>query len=222
MGYVRQQYLMSFNMPTCIDITKNQLKLYQSLSFIGRREPMSISPKDLQNTTTTLNLEYGATQRYIYQVENLTHPGINSLLEGLRRNEADHIDMAVAKLKEALPEEDKKGFATALLHLRMNLEFERIANKTYAEFMRNAESPEMKELFRDLMRSEAGHVGVIKDVIDKIEKGEYPVLFYCPVCGWELNYGPSPEVGAEVRCAKCGQTFALGLQDGDFVITKAS
>lgn len=181
---------------------------------------MPISAKDLENITTTLNLEYGATHRYVYQAGALTHPRINAFLEGLRRNESDHIEIAVAELKKAQPEADKNGFATALLHLRMDLEFEKIANRTYGQFYREAESPEMKETFKALMRSEAGHMGVLKQVIEQIEAGEFPVMFYCPICGWELDYGARPALGAEIRCAKCGQTFALKMDEGDYIVSQ--
>lgn len=182
---------------------------------------MSISPKDLENISTTLNLEYGATHRYVYQQLNLTHPRVNAFLEGLRRNESDHIEWAMAELKEAQPDDEKKGFASLLLHLRMNLEFEKIANRTYGQFYREAESEHMKELFKALMRSEAGHMNVLKDIIGKIEAGEYPVMFYCPVCGWELDYGARPEVETTLKCAKCNKDFALKIVDGDFAIEVA-
>lgn len=179
---------------------------------------MSWDEKDLENIKSVLNLEYGATFRYDYQMSTATNPRIHSALEGLRRNEKDHIQAAISELKKTLPEEDKKGFATTLLHLRMDMAFEREANRIYGQFQREADTPEKVEFYKNLVRSESGHMNVIRDLITRIEKGEFPAIFYCPVCGWELDFGTNPQPGDILKCPKCGRSFKLALQDGDFIL----
>ena len=42
------------------------------------------------------------------------------------------------------------------------------------------------------------------------------MLVYCPVCGWELDYGVNRPDGATIRCEKCKQLIVLRIEDGDF------
>ena len=150
---------------------------------------------DLENVITALNLEYGANRRYGYQIEQSPFPRLNTILEGVRRTEGEHVEAMMAYIKQQQQANPSagRGFATMLAHLRLNLEFERSALNAYATFAREAEDQELKATFRHLAHSEAGHINLFKELIEKIEANEYPAVIYCPVCGWELDFGPQPE-----------------------------
>jgi rubrerythrin len=179
---------------------------------------MKYSEKDIQNLVTTLNLEYGANRRYDFQIGRMQNPKLIGVLEGVRRNEGDHIDASLDILKENMPKEKVDGFASVLMFMRQNLEFEQIAAKTYAQFSQEASDPELKQMFKDLARSEVGHVNIFKDMIKSIEEGSFPVLFGCLTCGWELDFSTNPAEGVKIRCPKCGAIFELYIENDDFKI----
>ncbi|HEY3418720.1 MAG TPA: ferritin-like domain-containing protein [Armatimonadota bacterium] len=173
---------------------------------------------DMDQVIAALNLEYGANRRYGYQIEGSPFSRLNAILEGVRRSEGGHIDELVARLKARHADaEAGRGFATMLTHLKLDLEFERAAVDAYSRFAREAEDPELKAMFRDLTASEAGHIKMFEGIIAEIEANTYPVVIYCPVCGWEMDYGANPPAGTVQRCAKCKQKIALNIVDGDFV-----
>lgn len=174
---------------------------------------------DFDNVVAALNLEYGAHRRYEYQTQRSPFSQLNSVLEGVRRTEGGHIDalVAVIKSKQAVDPQVGRGFATMLTHLRLNLEFERVANAEYARFAREAQDMELKKTFQHLAHSEAGHIRLFQQLIEQIEANSYPVIVYCPVCGWEIDYGVNPTEGTVLRCAQCKQKVTLGIEDGDFV-----
>jgi rubrerythrin len=175
---------------------------------------------DLENVIAALNLEYGANRRYGYQIERSAYPQLNTILEGVRRTEGDHVEAMFAYIS-ARQESDGaagRGFATMLAHLRLNLEFERTALAAYSQFARSAEDPELKRTFQQLAHSEAGHLKLFQGLIEQIEANQYPVLIYCPVCGWELDFGINPAVGVTLRCEKCKQKVALSIKEGDFAV----
>lgn len=174
---------------------------------------------DKENVIAALNLEYGANRRYGYQIENSNYSQLNNILEGVRRTEGDHIEAMLAYLNSENDNtmECGRGFSSMLVHLRLNLEFERTAVEAYSTFARETTDPILKKSFQQLARSEAGHINLFKSLIAQIEANEYPVIIYCPVCGWEINFGCNPSEGAEVRCEKCKQLICLALVDGNFV-----
>jgi len=174
---------------------------------------------DIDNIIAALNLEYGANRRYEYQIERSPFSQLNAVLEGVRRSEGDHIDVLVDGVK-AQQEADPavgRGFASILTHLRLNLEFEKTANAEYARFAREAEDPDLKKLFQQLALSEAGHIRLFQHLIEQMEGNIYPVAVYCPVCGWEINYGMNPPEGTILRCAQCKVRVELTIEDGNFV-----
>lgn len=174
--------------------------------------------KEKENLTQHLSLEYGAAKRYEWQIEQCQNPRLNAVLAGVMRNERDHFTQAAALLQKEAPAEKVRGFASILFHLRQNLAFETEAARLYGQFAQEAVDPALKKMFFALSRSEAGHVQVFRTLIKEIEEGRYPVVFYCPICGWELDFGTSPAEGQEVRCGKCGGKFALKLADDDWQI----
>ncbi|MBD3233317.1 MAG: hypothetical protein GF315_06290, partial [candidate division Zixibacteria bacterium] len=169
---------------------------------------MGLSETDRKNWTETLNLEWSATYRYKMQSAIFNNPQLVAIIDGIMRNEADHIDISSDFLLEDF-ETDVKGFRTSLFYLYMNLEFERFANATYAKFSRETDDENVKARFKELVKSEAGHTKIFRELIKAIEEGKFPVIVICPVCGWELNYGPSPDEGAVVYCEKCMVDFRL-------------
>ena len=181
---------------------------------------MGYTKKELESVTETLNLEYGANRRYALQIERLDHPRIIGLLEGVKRNEGDHIEAALKILRENAPKEKVDGWATVLMFLRQNLAFEEIAARTYGAFAKEAEDPELKKLFLELTRSETGHIRLFKELIEQIESGNYPFINLCELCGWELDWGTSPKIGQTQRCPKCEAEFKLTIEDDDFKVVR--
>jgi len=172
---------------------------------------------DRKNLINTLNLEYGATYRYALQTARFNHPRAVALIEGVRRNEADHIALVMKRL-EADTGLAPKGFKSLFLHLKLNLAFEMEAVKFYGQFYRETEDSETREMFRELMKSEGGHVRVFEALIQELEEGRFPKIFLCPLCGWEIDFGSDAASGAEGRCEKCGARYELTIVEGDFTL----
>lgn len=174
---------------------------------------------DLDNVIAALNLEYGAHRRYGYQIEHSPFADLNRLLEGVRRTEGDHVEAMFAYVKQqhlAHPEVGR-GFASMLTHLRLNLTFEIQALDAYKAFSVVAEDPVLKKTFQRLMHSESGHKALFTDLIAQIEANQYPVRVYCPICGWEVDFGVNPADDAMVRCVQCKAKVGLTIVDGDFM-----
>jgi len=62
----------------------------------------------------------------------------------------------------------------------------------------------------------ARHVNIFRQALDEVKAVRTPVAFYCPVCGWEIDYGASPAEGKGERCPRCGARFRLTLRDGEW------
>lgn len=173
-----------------------------------------------KNLITTLNLEYGATYRYNLQAKRFLQPGAVALIEGVRRNEDEHIEDVMQAL-EANADGAPKGYKTLYLHTKLNLEFEKEAVRIYGQFAREAEDPSLRDTFRKLLKSENGHVRLFEDMIKQMEEGTFPRMFYCPLCGWELDYGQDAQPGQVEKCAKCGARYELVIENGDFALKAA-
>lgn len=173
---------------------------------------------DLDNVIAALNLEYGAHRRYGYQIENSPFADLNRLLEGVRRTEGDHVEAMFAYVKQqqiANPAVGR-GFASMLTHLKLNLTFEIAALDAYRQFAVQAEDLTLKKTFQRLMHSESGHKALFEELIAAIEANAYPVRVYCPICGWELDFGVNPADDADMRCPQCKAKVGLTIVDGDF------
>lgn len=169
---------------------------------------------DVQDVVAALNLEYGANRRYRAQIDDLPFPGLVRALEGVMRTEADHVDDAIQYLVNRLPEHS--GLARALLYLRMNLEFEETARDTYLSFAREVKDPALREMFQRQARAEMGHIAIFKQLIAEMETGQFRTGLFCPVCGWEVDFGTAPRPGQEEVCARCGATLRLELLRGSW------
>jgi rubrerythrin len=114
----------------------------------------------------------------------------------------------------------ERGYARTLAVLASDLEFERRAVATYAANAKLLADPRLKAFMRELVRAETGHRRGLERAIERLNLGEEPVVLYCPVCGWELDFGADPAHGARVRCPVCAVSFALSARDGDFVLER--
>jgi rubrerythrin len=181
---------------------------------------MGYTEKELASVTDTLNLEYGANRRYGLQMEKLDQPRLLGLLEGVRRNEGDHIEIALKILRENVSKEKVDGWATTLMFLRQDLAFEEIAAATYGRYAKEAEDPELKKVFLELARAEYGHINLFKTLIAEIEDGKFPFTNLCELCGWEMDWGVNPRSGQTLRCPKCGAEFKLTVENDDFKVIR--
>lgn len=173
---------------------------------------------DIDNVIAALNLEYGAHRRYGYQIEHSPFADLNRILEGVRRTEGDHVEAMFAYVKQqhlAHPEVGR-GFASMLTHLKLNLAFEIEALDAYKQFSVAADDPALKKTFQRLMHAESGHKALFTELIAHIEANEHPVRVYCPICGWELDFGPNPPEDATLRCPQCKAKVGLTIVEGDF------
>jgi rubrerythrin len=183
----------------------------------------------------SLLLEQLASARYAEDQRTTKDPIILALLQGLMRNEDDHqreLLRNIERLKGepeqvvaqcGAPEEPEPvegslipGYKSRLEILRKDLAVEHQAVRLYGEFSLQAGDPEVKKMFAHFARAESGHVNSLGYLIRQIEHGKYNVAFFCPVCGWEIDFGENPEVGAETRCRMCHVSFRLEMAGGEF------
>lgn len=107
-----------------------------------------------------------------------------------------------------------RGYARDLAYLREDREFEEEAVKRYGHMAAEARDPAVKALFAELIRGEAGHRRGLRRLIERVRDPATPVVLFCPMCGWEIDFGPEPREDATGKCPMCPGTFALRLGDG--------
>ena len=88
--------------------------------------------------------------------------------------------------------EEARGRAGDFAALRADYDFEDEAVVIYGHFAYRAEDRELMELFKELARSESGHRNGLRRVIRSLQETATPVVLFCPLCGWELDFGPRP------------------------------
>lgn len=108
------------------------------------------------------------------------------------------------------------GFKSILSFLREDLESERAALRTYMEFAGSAADEAVRTMFLLLAKAEQGHANGLLKLLTDIEGSEHPVVFYCPVCGWEIDFGRNPATGKQVRCRMCGVIITLEEDNDDY------
>ena len=114
-----------------------------------------------------------------------------------------------------------RGRTDDLAALRSDYDFEDEAVALYGHFAYQAEDPELMELFKELARGEAGHRNGLRRTIRTVEDPATPVILFCPLCGWAIDFGPDPAEGAEGKCPMCPGRFALRLDDrGDWTLER--
>jgi hypothetical protein len=113
------------------------------------------------------------------------------------------------------------GHAGDLAALRADYDFEDEAVAIYGRFAYKAEDRELMELFKELARSESGHRNGLRRTIRTVRDPETRVVLFCPLCGWEIDFGPDPAEGAVGKCRMCPGRFALRLgDDGDWALER--
>jgi len=113
-----------------------------------------------------------------------------------------------------------RGYSWALGALATDLEREQTAVKLYGKYAVAVGDPALKELFKELARAEAGHVRGLRKLIEDFGADDVAVLFFCPLCGWQIDYGAAPAEGTELKCPMCAGRFALRLVDGDWTLER--
>jgi rubrerythrin len=199
---------------------------------------MSVSD-DLSNLYTSLSLEIAAVARYQDHRERTDDPSFFSLIEGLMRNEEGHEDELAKNIERLGGDPGKastlpgptlptmiydgdqiRGQKTNMAMFRADLAFETEATRIYHEFFSAATDEGAKQIFKELVRAERGHMNGLKKLIVAVEGGTHEVRFFCPICGWAIEFGTEPESGAEARCPICAGLFAIGESDGDFTLIR--
>lgn len=112
------------------------------------------------------------------------------------------------------------GYLSIVRMLETDLEFEKDAVRIYNEFAEKVSDPQLKEVFIEFAKAETGHVNGLQRLLQFIQDGEHEVKFYCPVCGWEVNFGKNPRIGDHARCRMCGVIFELIEIGGDYDIRR--
>ena len=114
-----------------------------------------------------------------------------------------------------------RGHASDLAALRSDLQFEEEAVKRYGHMAAEADDPELAALFKELARGEAGHRRGLRTMIARVEDPATPVVLFCPLCGWEIDFGPDPADGTQAKCPMCPGRFALLLDErGDWTLER--
>jgi rubrerythrin len=198
-----------------------------------------------------LRLEREATARYTEHPAASSDPRLVTYWESLRRNEAEHRHLLETWLRahgedperdepstralasgardadgpgrHPLPTaaDDVRGRAGDVAALRADYDFEDEAVAIYGHFAYQAEDHELMELFKELARGEAGHRNGLRRTIRTVEDPATPVILFCPLCGWQVDFGPDPAEGTEGKCPVCPGRFALRLDEsGDWTLER--
>ncbi len=107
-----------------------------------------------------------------------------------------------------------RGYARDLAALHADYEFEEAAVKLYGRMAGEVGEPELKELFKELAGGEAGHRRGLRHMLAAVEDLATPVVLFCPLCGWQIDFGPDPAEGTTGKCTMCPGRFALRLDAG--------
>lgn len=113
-----------------------------------------------------------------------------------------------------------QGYARDLAALHDDYEFEENAVRRYGTMATEVGDPALKDLFRELIRGEAGHRRGLRRMIATVEDAATPVVFFCPLCGWQVDFGPNPAEGTQGTCAMCPGRFTLRLTDGNWTLRR--
>jgi rubrerythrin len=114
-----------------------------------------------------------------------------------------------------------RGHATEVAALRADYDFEDEAVAIYGHFAYRAEDHELMELFKELARGEAGHRNGLRRTLRTVEDPATPVILFCPLCGWQIDFGADPAEGTEGKCPVCPGRFALRPDEsGDWTLER--
>ena len=206
---------------------------------------------DIAMVREALRLEREAAARYTDHPAASSDPRLVTYWESLRRNEALHRDLLEAWLRDhgedpdaGVPEGNglaadaldpggagrhpleeapsgPPGHAGDLARLRADYDFEDEAVAVYGHFAYQTDERELRELFKELARSESGHRNGLRRVIGTVRDPGTPVVLFCPLCGWNIDFGPAPREGDVGKCRMCPGRFALRLDGtGDWTLER--
>lgn len=188
------------------------------MKYINSEEIKQFTKDDWKNLVYFLGLELNAAKRYELFISLIKNPNINRTLEGIKRNEEEHIKQAISLIETFADHNAPNGFRTLLALMEINLDFEERAIKIYQGFASAAKDPLLKEQYEALVKAEIGHLNIFRKYIDEIKNGMLDVVFYCPVCGWDINFGKTPKEGDSNCCQRCGTHVEIFLSNGDYEI----
>ena len=106
------------------------------------------------------------------------------------------------------------GYASDVTALREDYDFEEAATRRYGHMAAEAEDAAVAALFTELARGEAGHRRGLRRMAQNLEDPAAPVLLFCPLCGWEVDFGAGATEGTVAKCPMCPGRFALRLGAG--------
>ncbi len=173
---------------------------------------------DWKNLVYFLGLELNAAKRYEVFISFINHPEINAALEGIKRNEEEHIQKALDLIQTFASNDAPLGMRTLLALMEINLDFEERAIKVYQGFASASKDPFLKDMYLSLIKAEQGHLNIFRNFIQQIKNKMLDVIFYCPVCGWEVNFGKTPAEGDIRTCQKCGSIIEIYISENDYRI----
>lgn len=188
------------------------------MNYISPDEIKNFTKEDWKNLVYFLGLELNAAKRYELFISMIKDPNINRTLEGIKRNEEEHIEQAISLIRKFADSNAPQGFRTLLALMEINLDFEERAIKIYQGFASASKDPILKEQYESLVRAEMGHLNIFRKYIEEIKNGILDVNFYCPVCGWDINFGKTPKEGDRNCCQRCGTHVEIFVSNGDYEI----
>ncbi len=115
-----------------------------------------------------------------------------------------------------------KGFQSVRMFLGEDLKFERKAIQTYHGFAERIEDLRIREMFQSLAEDEAAHASGLTEMLNRLKARGFEVKFYCPRCGWTLNFGKASHLETEVKCPMCGNVFRLLERNEDYTIEEVT
>jgi rubrerythrin len=114
-----------------------------------------------------------------------------------------------------------RGHVGDLAALRSDYDFEDEAVALYGHFAYQAGDPDLTGLFKELALGESGHRNGLRRTIRTVVDPATPVILFCPLCGWAIDFGPDPAEGTEGKCPMCPGRFALRLDHrGDWTLER--
>ncbi len=188
------------------------------MKYTSGEEIKNLTKDDWKNLIYFLSLELNAAKRYELFISLIKDPNINRTLEGIKRNEEEHIQKALYLIKQFSDANAPDGFRTLLALMEINLDFEERAIKVYQGFAKAANDPVLKDLYNSLVKAEMGHLNIFRKYIELIKNKQIDVTFYCPVCGWDINFGNNPVEYNKLSCQRCGTTVEIYINNGDYEI----
>lgn len=180
----------------------------------------------------SLQLERYAIKRYTKQHEEIIDPNVNKLIGGFLRNVINHERYILEFLgpkagdvpangfgvQEIVSQKFTGGLRTLMGFLTLDLEFEKTAVKIYSESYSSVKDKKIKKFFQETIKAETGHINSLSRALKQMEKGEWSLSFYCPVCGDEIRFKSVSSPIKSEKCRSCYTEFKLKKENEDYFI----